>query len=97
MQLGLESRVGSIEVGKEADVVLWNAHPLSVYASPDYTFVDGELFFTKKTDAEQRAARLAERAELEKAEPNQAPSGRGGAGGRGAAGAPPAMSSKENR
>lgn len=97
VQLGLESRVGSIEVGKEADVVLWNAHPLSVYASPDYTFIDGELFFSKTTDAEQRAARLAERAELEKAEPNQAPSGRGGAGGRGAAGAPPAMSSKENR
>lgn len=97
VQLGLENRVGSIEVGKEADVVLWNAHPLSVYASPDYTFIDGELFFSKAMDAEQRAARVAERAELEKAEPNQAPSGRGGAGGRGAAGAPPAMPSKENR
>ncbi|MBP6444090.1 MAG: amidohydrolase family protein, partial [Gemmatimonadales bacterium] len=58
VQLGLENRVGSIEVGKEADVVLWNAHPLSVYASPDYTFIDGELFFSKAMDAEQRAARL---------------------------------------
>ena len=56
VQLGLENRVGSIEVGKEADVVLWNAHPLSVYASPDYTFIDGELFFSKAMDAEHRAS-----------------------------------------
>ncbi len=96
VQLGLETRVGSIEVGKEADVVLWNAHPLSVYASPDYTFIDGELYFSKAMDAERRAARVAERTELEQAEANQAPSGRGGAGGRGAAGTPPAMPPKEN-
>jgi imidazolonepropionase-like amidohydrolase len=97
VQLGLEARVGSIEVGKEADVVLWNAHPLSVYASPDYTFIDGELFFSKERDAQLRAERAAEHAELEKAEPNMAPSGRGGAGGRGAAGAPTATPSSGSR
>ena len=97
VQLGLEARVGSIEVGKEADVVLWNAHPLSVYASPDFTFIDGELFFSKERDVQLRAERAAERAELEKAEPNMAPSGRGGAGGRGAAGATPATPSSGSR
>ena len=79
------------------DVVLWNAHPLSVYASPDFTFIDGELFFSKERDVQLRAERAAERAELEKAEPNMAPSGRGGAGGRGAAGATPATPSSGSR
>src|ERR1051326_8320090 len=35
VQLGVEKRVGSIEVGKDADVAIWNAHPLSVYSSPE--------------------------------------------------------------
>src|SRR5690606_18809751 len=40
-QLGVGDRVGSIEVGKDADVVLWNGHPLSVYSHPLTTFIDG--------------------------------------------------------
>jgi imidazolonepropionase-like amidohydrolase len=72
-QLGVQDKVGSIEVGKDADVVIWNAHPLSVYSSPETTFIDGEIFFDKKLDQQKRADMARERAELERAEPNQLP------------------------
>ena len=39
--LGLDDRIGSLEVGKNADVVLWNANPFSVYARPDRIWIDG--------------------------------------------------------
>jgi len=73
IQLGVQDRVGSIEVGKDADVAIWNAHPLSVYANVDKTFIDGELFFDRQRDIAQRAAKAGERAELERAEANQLP------------------------
>lgn len=82
-QLGLDQRTGSLEVGKDADVVLWNAHPLSVYASVDATWIEGTLYFSKEQDRELRAALAAERAELEQAEANRLPPSRGP--GRGAA------------
>ncbi len=44
-QLGIEDRVGSIEVGKEADLAIFNAHPLSVYAIAQQTIVDGLVRF----------------------------------------------------
>jgi urease alpha subunit len=44
-QLGIEDRVGSIEVGKDGDIALFNAHPLSVYAIPQMTIVDGVVRF----------------------------------------------------
>jgi imidazolonepropionase-like amidohydrolase len=50
-QLGIENRVGSIEVGKEADIAIFNTHPLSVYAVPQYTLVDGVVRFDRKNDA----------------------------------------------
>ena len=49
-QLGIEKRVGSIEVGKDADVAIFNANPLSVYASVEQTIIDGEVFFDKQKD-----------------------------------------------
>ncbi|MEO7457156.1 MAG: amidohydrolase family protein, partial [Gemmatimonadaceae bacterium] len=84
-QLGIDKKVGSIEVGKDADIAIFNAHPLSVYSSVERTIIDGEVFFSKETDLALRAQHAAERAELEKAEPNQAPS-RGGRGGGAPAG-----------
>ncbi len=84
-QLGVEKRIGSIEVGKDADVVLWNGDPLSVYSKALTTIIDGEIFFDVEKDLAQRAAQAAERAELERAEANQAP-GAGGRGGRGGPG-----------
>ena len=53
--------------------MIWNNHPLSVYANVDKTFIDGEVFFDRQKDLADRDAKVKERAELEKAEPNQAP------------------------
>ena len=44
-QLGIEDRVGSIEVGKDGDLAIFNAHPLSIYAIPQKTIVDGIVYF----------------------------------------------------
>jgi imidazolonepropionase-like amidohydrolase len=41
--LGIDDRVGSLQAGKRADVVVWDQHPFSVYASADLVFVDGVL------------------------------------------------------
>ena len=76
VQLGVEKNVGSIEVGKDADIAIWNAHPLSVYANVDKTFVDGIVFFDKQKDIAGRADKEKERAELEKADANTLPGAR---------------------
>ncbi|OEK04525.1 amidohydrolase [Roseivirga misakiensis] len=49
-QLGIDDRVGSIEVGKDADIAIFDSHPLSVYAVPLMTFVDGVKYFDKSED-----------------------------------------------
>jgi imidazolonepropionase-like amidohydrolase len=50
IQLGIEKRVGSIEVGKEADLALWSGHPLSIYSIAEKTWVDGVKRFDMATD-----------------------------------------------
>jgi imidazolonepropionase-like amidohydrolase len=45
--LHLDSEVGSVKVGKSADLVLWNNHPLSVYAKSDMTLIDGIAYFDR--------------------------------------------------
>ncbi len=49
-QLGIDDRVGSIEEGKEGDVVVFGAHPLSIYAIPEMTIVDGIVRFDRSQD-----------------------------------------------
>src|SRR6266540_3669254 len=75
IQLGIQNRVGSIEIGKDADLAIWNAHPLSVYARVDTTFVDGEIFFDRQQDLARRSQLEKERAQLEQAEPNRPAAG----------------------
>ena len=53
-QLGIEDKVGSIEVGKQADLVIFEGHPLSAYAVPQMTFVDGVKYFDRKADREDQ-------------------------------------------
>jgi imidazolonepropionase-like amidohydrolase len=43
--IGVDDRVGSIDIGKDADLVLWNADPLSIYAHAEKVYIDGDLFF----------------------------------------------------
>jgi imidazolonepropionase-like amidohydrolase len=45
--IGVDDRVGSIDVGKDADLVIWNNYPLSDYALADKVFIDGDLFFDR--------------------------------------------------
>jgi imidazolonepropionase-like amidohydrolase len=73
IQLGIQNRVGSIEVGKDADLTIWNAHPLSVYARVDTTLIDGDIFFDRQQDLARRPELAQERARLEQAEPNRPP------------------------
>ncbi len=43
--LGIADKVGSLEPGKQADVVLWNGNPLSVYSRPEKVWIDGALMY----------------------------------------------------
>ena len=81
IQLDIQDRVGSIDVGKDADLSIWNGNPLSVYSRVETTFIDGEVFFDREQDLANRARLAAERATLEQAEPNRPAAG--GMGGRG--------------
>jgi imidazolonepropionase-like amidohydrolase len=47
-QLGLEHRIGSIEEGKDADLAIFNAHPLNSYARCEMTLVEGEVYFQRQ-------------------------------------------------
>ncbi len=64
VMLHIADRVGSIKVGKDADVVLWNANPLSVYATVEKTWVDGTLYFDREQDSLMRARIATERNRL---------------------------------
>ncbi len=50
IQLGVGDRIGSIEEGKEGDVAIFNHHPLSIYAVPQKTIIDGKLYFDVESD-----------------------------------------------
>ncbi|MFN2262271.1 MAG: amidohydrolase family protein, partial [Psychroflexus sp.] len=62
--LHIDDRVGSIKVGKDADLVLWNAHPLSVYAKPEKTMIEGEIYFDLEKDLAMRKSIQEERSFL---------------------------------
>jgi len=63
-QLGIDDRTGSLAEGKDADVVVWNGHPLSVYSRVEQTWVDGRRYFDRAADQRMREQLAAERAEL---------------------------------
>jgi hypothetical protein len=71
IQLGIQERVGSIEVGKDADIAIWNGHPFSVYSRVETTFIDGDVYFDRAQDLARRPELAKERAALEQAEPNR--------------------------
>jgi imidazolonepropionase-like amidohydrolase len=62
--LHVEDRVGSIKVGKDADLVLWSDNPLSIYAKAEKTIVDGVVYFDRQRDQELRAKITAEKSRL---------------------------------
>ena len=62
--LRIDHKVGSIEVGKQADLVLWSAHPLSIYARPLLTMIEGIPYFDLGRDEAAQASRERERQRL---------------------------------
>ena len=62
--LHVADKVGSIKVGKDADLVLWSNHPLSIYAVAEKTMVDGIVYFDRTRDLELRKKISSERNRL---------------------------------
>jgi imidazolonepropionase-like amidohydrolase len=87
-QLGIDRRTGSIETGKDADIVIWTAHPFSVYARPEMTMIEGEIYFDRAKDLTRRAELQKEREALEKLDINRPP---------GSGGTPPARPSEHRQ
>ena len=61
MQLGIDKRVGSIDAGKDADLVIYNHDPLSDYAVVQKTLIDGRVYFDRQRDLADRPAREKEK------------------------------------
>lgn len=62
--LHLDDRVGSIKAGKDADLVIWNNHPLSIYSKPEKTIIEGVIYYDIEKDAQLRENIKEERQRL---------------------------------
>ncbi len=62
--LHIDNKVGSIKVGKDADIVLWTDNPLSIYAKVDKTFIEGKIYFDREQDKKLQAYIKSERARI---------------------------------
>ena len=47
-ELGIDDRLGTLEVGKDADLAIYNGHPLSAYARCEMTLIEGEIYFSRE-------------------------------------------------
>jgi imidazolonepropionase-like amidohydrolase len=83
-QLGIDNRVGSIEAGKDADLVIYDKFPLSDYAKVQKVLIDGNIYFDRDNEVSGRAAKQGEKQKLIDKEkqnqqrPQQAPTRRQG-------------------
>lgn len=73
-QLKIDQRVGSLEAGKDADVVIWNRHPLSTYAIVDRVYIDGQQYYDRLAEEQRLTAAGREKTTLAAAEGRTAPS-----------------------
>jgi imidazolonepropionase-like amidohydrolase len=62
--LHLDDRMGSIKVGKDADLVLWSSHPLSINARSKITMIDGAIYFDEVNDLALRDSIREEKARI---------------------------------
>ena len=74
-QLGIDNRVGSIEVGKDADLVIYDKFPLSDYAKVQKVLIDGTVYFDRDTEVTGRPAKQAEKQKLIDKEKQNQPRG----------------------
>ncbi|MFN7960572.1 MAG: amidohydrolase family protein [Thermoanaerobaculia bacterium] len=63
-QLRIDDRVGSLKVGKDADFVIWNGSPMSIYSRAEETWVDGARAFSREEDERMRREQAAEKSAL---------------------------------
>ncbi len=86
IQLGIDSRVGTIEVGKDADLAVWTRDPLNTFTRCSAAYIDGRAYFSRDRDRELTAANAAHRTRIiqallgkptddPKTEPAEAPEG----------------------
>jgi len=71
IQLGVQERIGSIDVGKDADLVIFNGHPFSVYTLVDTTIIEGQIYFDRSADIENREKNEKEKQNLIETERKQ--------------------------
>jgi imidazolonepropionase-like amidohydrolase len=64
IQLGIDKRVGSIDAGKDADLVIYNRDPLSAYAVVQKTLIDGRVYFDRQRDIADRPNKEKEKKTL---------------------------------
>jgi imidazolonepropionase-like amidohydrolase len=64
IQLGIDKRVGTIDTGKDADLVIYNHDPLSAYAVVQKTLIDGRVYFDRQRDIAERPVREKEKKAL---------------------------------
>jgi imidazolonepropionase-like amidohydrolase len=62
--MGIDNKVGSIKVGKDADLVLWDGNPLSIYAKPITTYIEGVAYFDVRQHKEEEAKLKKQKQEL---------------------------------
>jgi len=67
-QLGVDNRVGSIEAGKDADIVIYDKDPLSEFAKVQKVLIDGHKYFDRDQDISERAAKELEKQKLLRSE-----------------------------
>jgi imidazolonepropionase-like amidohydrolase len=72
-QLRIDNRVGSLEPGKDADVVIWNNHPLSTYAIADRVYIDGQVYYDRQEDSRRLTDARSEKTRLAAAEGRTSP------------------------
>jgi imidazolonepropionase-like amidohydrolase len=72
-QIKMDHRIGSIDVGKDADLAIFNAHPFSIYARVEMTMIEGEVYFDRKEDLKRRELIAKEKKELIEKERRTAP------------------------
>jgi len=77
-QLGIDSRVGSIEAGKDADLAIYDKYPLSDYAKVQKVLIDGRLYFDRDNDVGGRPAKALEKQKLIDKEKQSQPKPSGG-------------------
>jgi imidazolonepropionase-like amidohydrolase len=63
-QHGIDKFAGSIDVGKDANLVIFDKYPLSVYATPEQVYIDGQLYFSRERDRERQKAIAADKKRL---------------------------------